>query len=169
MMWPQLSQCPHLRGYSFLLWSEICRLGGPADWLFEMDLCWREHTAILPLFSLDSQVFSGRRSCCFLKPREEKEFLQLMEHSFSLNALASQNDFFFLQIPIKCKGLPVSPPFLEGPLPKSDSLGRGRVPSTVAHLATHAVATCHIYEGHCHILFFFFFFYHCHPPHLLFF
>lgn len=50
MMWPQLSQYPHLRRYSFLLWSEICRVGGPADWLFEMDLCWREHTAILPLF-----------------------------------------------------------------------------------------------------------------------
>lgn len=33
---------------------EICRVGGPAEWLFEMDLCWRENTAILPFLCLDS-------------------------------------------------------------------------------------------------------------------
>lgn len=52
------------------------------------------------------------------------------------------------------RSLPVSP-FLVSSLPTSGSRGGAEWPSTVAHLATHVRATCHIREGHCHILFFF--------------
>lgn len=78
---------------------------------------------------------------------------------------AQMNFFFFYRYQLNPGGFLLPLLFWRALSPRPIPKGGAEWPSTVALLATHVIVTCHICEGHCHILFFF---YQAHVPHLLF-